>query len=564
MADPLAQFFETKATGGGGDPLSQFFEAPTVPRGTSKPREQILAEHQANLEASGQTMVDTPGGGRAVVPLAPNLMGQAKEFMGAPGRLISGMTGIARDIGRMDEPLERKLMGYGEQAIKGIGTGLGKLIYGTPEEQAGVAGDITLGLATGGVRPGAQAITGAITRRAEQAPARALAQGTNQIVAGLKPNMRTVKALKNVQGDIAQHLDETGRSIVNTKSLASVTQDTADKFYQGSYLPIKAEISKVEIPFKGDVVDADTLFARREEINKMLGRVGYYDKNPVVQRLAASAPGTAQALDEIDDIRKALNTAADTLAPTNVGAANILRHFSDLKQVADHARIRAERVELANMIKAGEAATFSEAVKDAALTLSHGFAVKPALAIDWSRQIVRALRSSPDPDTLIAKGAKNWAKGREAAAVPRPVQRTPIPMRGPDVVPPGTQGELPFVPPGVGGVIPGGISPGAGSAMPGGMGRSGLGDVFESLSRGQVGPGRAPTQLALPPAGSTQLPGSLQGPREMPNPNQLFFGGRLASPQLPKVRTRNLEDALRRVQENPPEPFRGDTHSVIE
>ena len=521
--------------------------------------EELRAAHLANLEASGQTMQETPGGGRAIVPLTPDLGAQAKSFLGAPGRLISGVTGIARDIGRMDEPLERKLGRYASSAIEGIGSGIGKLIYGTPEEQAGVAGDITLNaLLGGGAKVGAQAATGAVARRAAEAPARALTQGTNQIVAGLRPNARTVKALKNVQGDIAQHLDETGRSIVNAKSLASVAQDTADKFYQNSYLPIKAEISKVEIPFKGDVVDADTLFARREEINKMLGRVGYYDKNPVVQRLAASAPGTAAALDEIEDIRKALNTAADTIAPTNVGAANVLRHFSDLKQVADHARIRAERVELANMIKAGEAATFSEAAKDVALSLTRSFGVKPALAIEWGRQVYRALKTAPDPDKLIEQGAKNWAKGRSAAAVPRLVQRVPIPMRGLDVVPPGTQGQLPFVPPGVGGVMPSGISPGLGSAMPGGMGRSGLGDVFEGLSRGQVGPSRAPSQLALPPAGSTQLPGGLFGPRELPNPNQLFFGGQLTSPQLPKTRTRNLEEALRRVQENPPEPFRGD------
>ena len=435
----------------------------------------------------------------------------------------------------------------GETAAQGI-----EMAGGAREEMSPLAIGAQAAIPLG-AKALAKGVSKGISAYVERAP-RALDKGTNQIVAGLRPNARTVKALKNVQGDIAQHLDETGRRIVNAKSFASVAQDTADKFYQNSYVPIKAEISKVEIPFKGDVVDADTLFARREEINKMLGRVGYYDKNPVVQRLAASAPGTSAALDEIEDIRKALNTAADTIAPTNVGAANVLRHFSDLKQVADHARIRAERVELANMIKSGEAATFSEAAKDVALSLTRSFGVKPALAIEWGRQVYRALKTAPDPDKLIEKGAKNWAKGRSAAAVPRPVQRLParlVPM--PMISDP--SGPIP-------------------------MGPQGLGSVFEALSQGRG----VPTQKALPPASGTQLPGGFSqlseiqppdvrppapptggpyytrpfapGPR--PNPNQLFFGGRLTSPQLPKTRTRNLEDALRRVQENPPEPFRGD------
>ena len=514
----------------------------------------------------------------------------------APAEAIGGISqlpGVLIRAGQGPAALGEVGVGIVKGAIEAPGKMYKTLTEGEPRE----VGKGLAGLAAAAAPAAKLGAAGVVGKRMASAPARALEKGTNQILSGLKPrNIRTVRALNSSRDYFVQHMQETGQKIVNTKSAAQVMGDATSKYYQTNYLPLVDQIKQVPINFKGEVVDAEWLLAHREKLNDTLGRLGYYDKSPAfVKAQARTVPGVNAALEEVEAVRKALNTAVDEVAPTNLGAAKILRTYADMKQVADTMKVRADRVELANRIKAGEAATFNEAVKDLALFLAPGVS-KSGAAMVFARDVVRNLSRAPDPDKLIANGARNWLKGASAIK-PEVVQRVPIPMRGPDVLPPGTQGGLPFAPPGVGAMgaelplqpgppraiqvpneltrqfnrppdLPPGqtqlpfVPPDVGGAIPGGLTRQGLGEVFENISRGQVGPSRAPSQLALPPAGSTQLPGSLFGPREMPNPNQLFFGGRLTSPQLPKTRTRNLEEALRRVQENPPEPFRGDLRRI--
>jgi len=82
---------------------------------------EALETHRRNLEAQGQTLLEpseTPTKKRILTSAPPPMGEQFSAFMGAPMRMAQGIVGIAKDIGRMDQPLEKKLAGYGQQLMK--------------------------------------------------------------------------------------------------------------------------------------------------------------------------------------------------------------------------------------------------------------------------------------------------------------------------------------------------------------------------------------------------------------------------------------------------------------
>lgn len=267
-------------------------------------------------------------------------------------------------------------------------------------------------------------------------------QGTNQVLAALRPNIRTAESLKATQGHFQDFIQREGRTISDSNSAAAVFKDAADDFKLTNYDQLAAEAKNVLVMHQGQPITFEQGIARRAELNKVLGRLGYYDKNPLVKSFARTSPEVRKVLDEVESLRGSLNKAVDTVTPTNTGAANILRTYADMKQVADMAAIRAEKVGLQKAIKAGEAEPLSQYVKDTAMTLAT-LGVKGPMIGRISNYMWRNITMRPqvDPDVLFARGAKNWAKGAKAAAQPRPTKRTPIPMTKPSPIPTVTSAE---------------------------------------------------------------------------------------------------------------------------
>lgn len=306
-----------------------------------------------------------------------------------------------------------------------------------------------------------------LSRTVEESPLKARQQGLNQIVSALDPGERTANSLDIASHRIEKHMLETGRDFKDMNGFASVARGASDEFLKSNYEPLSKMLKDVQVEHNGTQMSFAELEARRSEVNKSLSRVGYYDENPIAQSIAKSNPQVANLLNEAETIRGTIDSTLDQMAPTNVGAANMLREYSHLKQVADVSEIKAARNAYAKRIAAGEQAPLSELLKETAATLGTLGIIdvlgRPQMATRITRQIINNLSRAPriDPDVLMARASNNLRKGRTAyrgtpTEVTGAVPIKPVPIQLPGATPAkaaSTTGkiDLPFVEPEVGG-----------------------------------------------------------------------------------------------------------------
>lgn len=426
----------------------------------------LLARHQQNLQAQPQPqkLIFDKQGGKRVADIAPSQIELGMEVLKAPFRLAEGIGSLAKTVYNIgtrpaDPQSARRLASLPLEAAEGIvDTGRKALgIYATPKEQAGALGDIATGILLPEVPGLAKGVSEGVSKFTKRVPVERVSSGSNQIIAAIHPaNMRTMKSIDATIPHMDKYLGGNWRSnIRDVRGFSQKATETADNFYQTNAVPINKMLKDVPVEHNGTTMSFEQLLARRGEVNKILGRLGYYDKHPITQSLAKSSPQVQSLVEEAETIRGTLDKTMDTMAPTNVGAAEMLRTFADLKQTSDVTRIRADRIELAKRIKAGEAATIHDYARDFKTTLiSFGF--KQPLTARLAKVAIDALKKEKiDPDILIRRGVRNLERGRKAISPPVEIKPVPIKLPGAQSanrVTPEGQVELPFVESEVGGI----------------------------------------------------------------------------------------------------------------
>lgn len=477
-----------------------------------KSRDQLLAEHQKNLMAQPQPQkIIEENGKRRIADISPSPIDLGMEVLKAPLRMAEGIGGLAKtayDIGtRPADPESAKKLGklaYG--AVEGpVDLGRRALgVYATPKEQAGAIGDIAAGVMLPELPSAAKTLTrgsefaeGALSRIGNTARSNHMVRGKNQLITALDASEHTASALDNTIGDIHSHMQQTGRQYRDLPSFASVSKDTLDSFVKQNYEPIQQALK--------DVPEFGALEARGAELNDTLGRLGYYDKNPLMQSFARSSPEVQKVVSEANAVRAQRNALIDQMAPVNIGASNLMRKWADLRQVSDMAGIAAKASEHSKrMISATQpsatAARIAELVS-AATAIGMG-QPQIALAVRALKMGMNAKKAAPalTPDVLVARASRNLSRGEKAIAQPIPIRATPIklpgaqPAKAADV---SGQIDMPFVEPEVGG-IPQEIGTEAQQTLP----FHTHGDVARENARQQAHYDRTiqpPSQRALPP-----------------------------------------------------------------
>ncbi len=441
--------------------------APPIQFPGRKSHEQLLAEHQKNLMAQPQPQkIIESNGRRRVADIAPSPIDLGMEVLKAPYRAAKGVIESAPALyhaaTKPADPENLKTIGGMAEGL--VDTGRRALgVYATPKEQAGAIGDIATMALTPELPKAAKAATvgsefaeGALQRIGNRSISNHMVRGKNQLVTALDASEHTAAALDNTIGDIHTHLQNSNRitkSPTNLPTFASGAQDTLDAFVKQNYEPIQKTLK--DVPRFGE------LEKRGAELNDTLGRLGYYDKNPLMQSFARSSPEVQKVVTEANVIRAERNALIDQMAPVNVGAANLMRKWADLRQVSDMAGIAAKASEHSKRIvsatqPSATAARIAELVS-AATSIGMG---QPQIAL-----AVRALKmgmnagvkksATLSPDILVARGFRNLSKGSKAIASPIPISAEPIklpgatPAKAPDA---SGQLDMPFVEPEVGGI----------------------------------------------------------------------------------------------------------------
>lgn len=429
--------------------------APSTAKFPAKQQPDLKAQHAANVKAGAAAY--KPGwlesyqlGGLPFIQSqmmgAPALSGAMEAIAGAPKRFaetIMGAPAFVRDV------LTGKGAQIGTQMIQGMTEPL-MSPRTTGEAIAGGAADAALmgmiGKTAGVMTRGQQAAGKAIgTYMAPSSRAtRAAEVGTNQVVAGLHPkNIKTARAVKSARADINDYLVKSGRDFTDSATFRDVVGEAADDFYVSNYKPLADSLNGIPVEHQGALRPFEQLIERRGEINKTLGRLGYFDKSPLARSLARTQPQVQKLVEELDELKGSLNTAVDQLAPTNEGAAKILRRYADMKEVSDVAKTQADRIELAKMIESGQAEPLGARamgwLKDAGITAATA-GLNPRLFNRWWNMLTKnldpTLSSAAKREIQFARGAKNWSKGRSAMAQEhRPITRTSAPQPAPQPTP---------------------------------------------------------------------------------------------------------------------------------
>lgn len=427
--------------------------APTDPFAKFGDVDERYQTHVRNLAAQGEEMV--PGVGVIHVGKPPDLLGQLGGLFGGPLRMAQGLLAQAQDIGRMDEPLEQKLMRYGQGIAEAPGNIAGKYLYGSSKDRAEIVGDVATGVASARLPQLVGAASETLTAWQNAMPMRNRNIALNRITKALNVQpeeaSRYLMTLDEAMPHIYDYANKQGRKWDSLKGFGNSADDAAAQYIKdnyntvsgpfkdmhlsgdelanaarsvkGSLRPDQVQLAKSIDKFADNYAGRNVPLGEMEDIRRSFNdklEAGAKAQGLTVEELAAANPMSAAERAVQQASRNSINRAIDTIGNRYPGAtAGVLRVYRSMLDVAERAKSLAPKVQVSEMTRKGERWGVERGLDQAARAIGLRSA-NPAAAVG-SQMLGGITRGKNRPDRLIASARKVLDESKGGTALAQPI-----------------------------------------------------------------------------------------------------------------------------------------------